>query len=370
MSHFLAKLTLPQRLIAIGAVMGLIVALTAVVFFQRQEHGLLDLRLREKAAFVNNFYSFLIADSLQRKDDVTLLQVVNRLEEDPEITAVIVVDQNGDVRYHADTQKTGTKWDDPLVLNTLKTGDAVASSFVNSGGRALALVSPLKVQGNPQPIGAVRIEFTYRHIENQISRSESGFLFVALGAVTFAVGCLFFMLDRSLLRPLSQLRQAVASLNPMTLDTPLPQTSDEFGEVNMALNDLMAKIRAELQRQQALSLQLGDQEKRWVAQLAQSFLPDARVIIADKDNRVLSDTGNGGGEPRPTSGEPGAEGRHLLDLIKDANFATLLNNAFQQEGDVVRGPVTLQDHSYQAAILSVPFHQTLTVKTLIALRPS
>ncbi len=54
----------------------------------KQARVALESRLSEKASFINTFYAFLIADALQRKDDVTLLQVINRLEEDPEILSV------------------------------------------------------------------------------------------------------------------------------------------------------------------------------------------------------------------------------------------------------------------------------------------
>ena len=63
-----------------------------------------------------------------------------------------------------------------------------------------------------------------------------------------------------------------------------------------------------------------------------------------------------------------ARAAHLLDLITDGNFANLLNAAFQQEGEAVRGGVTFQDRSYEAAILSLPSAQVLRVKTLIALK--
>jgi len=52
------------------------------------------------------------------------------------------------------------------------------------------------------------------------------------------------------------------------------------------------------------------------------------------------------------------------------NFANLLTNAFRQEGQVVRGAVVFENKNYQAAILSVPAQQSVTVKTLIALQPS
>jgi hypothetical protein len=128
------------------------------------------------------------------------------------------------------------------------------------------------------------------------------------------------------------------------------------------LNDLLVRIKNEWKHQGTRQLRREEQEKAWIQQLVKSFLPDARIIVADRDNRVIADTGSNG-TSRHTP-------RHLMDLIKDSDFATLLNTAFQKEGEFVKGAVTLQSKNYQASILNVPVKQSVIVKTLIALKPS
>lgn len=357
-------LDLSMRFATLGAVIALMIAMVARTYFVRQQRNAMELRLREKVLFINKFYDFLIADSLARKDDVTLLQVINRLEEDPEITSVLVVDQKKEVRYHVDPEKIGSIWEeDTLIDNVLKSGEGVVTPFKNSGGKAVVLVSPLNVTGIPQSLGAVRIELTHRHIEKQIAQSETHFYLVTLGAMLFCIGLMFMGVKRWISHPLNALRQALAGMNPLSLEGNLPETSDEWGRLHTALNDLFLRLKAEWQTQQSDTQNRAHQEKDLIEQLARSFLPDTRVIMADKDNRVLSDSGNG---VHPYSEET----YHLLDLITDANFANLINTAFQKEGDVVRGPVVFQDKAYEAAVLSVPAHHTVLVKTLITLKPS
>src|SRR5258708_15956572 len=139
-------------------------AFSARSFYVRQERTDLQMHLQEKAAFINKAYSFLIADALIRKDDISLLQVVNSLEEEKDVISVVVVDQRDEIRYHGDAHKIGLVFDDPLVKNGLQTGQALMMPYSNSGGQALALVSPLKVPSVAQPLGAVRIDLTYRQI--------------------------------------------------------------------------------------------------------------------------------------------------------------------------------------------------------------
>jgi len=130
---FLRSLEIPKRFAVMAALLIMITGFSAQRFYTRQERTDLEMRLREKSTFINTFYSFLIADSLMRKDDVTLLQVVNRLEEDQEVTNVIVVDQKDEIRYHSDPQKVGLVLEDPLIKNVLQSGDAIVTSFQNTG---------------------------------------------------------------------------------------------------------------------------------------------------------------------------------------------------------------------------------------------
>jgi hypothetical protein len=358
----LSALPLTLRFVVLVCCMTILTSLFAQFFFTRQGRADLETRLREKSTFVNSFYSFLIADALIRKDDVTLLHVVNRLEDDQEITSVIVVDQSNRVRYHIDPQKMGAALEDPLITNALQNGQAVVTTYANSGGRALALVSPLKVQGNERPIGALRIDLTYRRIEAQLQAPRQRYWFVTLGTLVTFGGLIVTALGLWVTGPLNRLRTSLASISTAALESNLPETPDDFGQVNKAINDLIMRFKTDWQQQWTNQQQRGEQEKLWTHRLLSSLLPDARIIVADKDNRIISDSLNG----TPAGSKP----RHLLDLIKDANFATLLNNAFQKEGETMRGSVMLQDKMYTASILSVPLQQSALVKTLIALQPN
>src|SRR5262249_6292054 len=143
----------------------------------------LETRLREKASFINRYSSDRIAAALIQKDDVTLIQVINQLEDDPEIFSVVVVDQKGFYRYHRDPEKVGLPVNDPAILNTLKTGEATIAIYENSGGKAMALLTPMVVRGVGGSLGAIRIDLTFRTIEQQISASRRRFWFIILGSL-------------------------------------------------------------------------------------------------------------------------------------------------------------------------------------------
>src|SRR5262245_15394520 len=94
--QLLSQLNLSKRFLVILAAVVCTTVFSAQWYYGSQERVYLELRLKEKAAFLHKFYAFLISDLLIRKDDITLLQVANGLEQQEEVTSVIVVDQKGD----------------------------------------------------------------------------------------------------------------------------------------------------------------------------------------------------------------------------------------------------------------------------------
>jgi len=356
-------LSLFSRLTIVTGAVFIFSILTTELYFARHERTSLEMDMREKATFINNFYAFLISDALQHNDDVTLLQVVNRLEQDPEITSVLVVDAKGLIRYDADPEKVGATMDDPLLKKALDNGEGIASDFENSGGRAMALVSPLKLRGQSTPMGATRIEFTYKHLRDRVHSGMASFGMMAIGCLSICVGGVLWGVRKCVLNPLSRLKASVSRINPAAPEADLPESEDDFGQLAKTLNEVILRLRADWQAQRALDLARSANDKQFAEQLLRSFMPGARVLIADKDNRILSDIQDGS-EHMP-AGLP-----HLLDWVTDENFAALVAGAFQKEGKAATGPVTFQDKTYQATVLRLPEGQSRLVRTVIALRPS
>jgi len=343
-----------------------IIVMSAVMmqgFLVWQEQRILESRLREKATFINNFYSYWVADSLVHKDDVALQQIITRLEQDPEVVSILVIDNHKEVRYSVDSSKIGTVWEDPLVNNALQSGDGIASTTKGNNGKALILVSPLKTQGQSAPIGAVRIEFTFSSIQNQIYGSMMRFLQLLVGLLIAGVGLMILFFQKWVLYPLFVLKEMISSLNPLALEANFPETPDEFGQVHRAMNDFIIRIKADYQNQPLPGTEKAGQERLLTEEILKAFLPGTRLLLAGSNNQVVSDTGE--------SSDAGTTVQaHLLDLITDKAFGALLSEAFQQEGSTMRGAVTFQDKLYQAIIWRIPSSQPTSIRTIIALEPT
>jgi hypothetical protein len=346
----------------LAVVMTLGIVLASQHLLMKQARAGMESRIAEKAAFINHYYAARIAEALQHNDDVSLQQDISQLEEDPEITSVIVVDANSEIRYHSDPQKLGTKWDDPLIQKAMETGDGVMSPFTDSGGRALALVSPLKVQGKPIPLGVVRIDLTYRHVSDQLSRFDNSFHMAVLGYISVSIGFILIFVRRWLIFPLTWIEQQVTALSLTASEPNLPETSDEFGQLAKALNDMLIRFRTQLQDQMgtgaANPLEI---ERDLVGRIMRTFFPKSLIFISDRDNRIIA----GSKEALPA----GARSDHVLDLITDKNFGNLVAAAFQKEGESAQGKINFHGKPFIAGILCVPAHESKLVKTLIVLQP-
>jgi hypothetical protein len=361
MKTFKFSWNLTNRILVAAGVLVLLASSTVEVYFMHNERAALERRLKEKMDFINKFYVNSIADSLEAQDDVRLLQDINRLEEDTEITSVIVVDDHGDIRYHSDPEKMGTHLEDPFVADALKTGEGAIHRIMNSGGKAMALVCPFRKKGRMTPIGAVRMDLTYQAIDKQIDAAQTNYFVFLLGLLTFCIGAVRVCAQRWVLGPLGGIQKIITGLNPATMEPNLPESPDEFGQILKSLNDMILRIRMEVQTHTSLSADTENRERRLVENVASLLGSDQRLLVVDRDNRLVADTHRPGPSP--------VQKPHLLDLITDNDFATLVGNAFQKEGATMSGSVQFDGKSYDATVLRIPAAQSITVRTLIALKP-
>jgi len=155
----------------------------------------------------------------------------------------------------------------------------------------------------------------------------------------------------------------VLNIKPAMLESNFPESNDEFGEINKSLNALLARLKAEWAAQkEALTIQTAD-ERILVEQLVRGLLPDCRALLADKENRVICDTG------RTDEFDQNAT-PHLLDFVNDTGFSTLISTALQKEGEVMRGQVLFEAQTYDAAVLRIPRGQSKLIGTVILMKTS
>lgn len=346
-----------RRFGLLGGLAFMLVILVAHVYYSQRTEGVLKVRLIEKAQFINTFLAFPFSLAINTKDDVSLIQVASELEKQPDILSVILADADGEVRYSADQNKIGDIVGDQEMLKVLKSGQMEMITYFTGGGEATALIAPLIIQGRAKPLGVVRTDVTYKRINESVQQMRDGFFMYAIGIYIFCMTLTMTALRLWVSRPILLLKAYLHTLTPATIEANLPEGPDEFGQLNAGLNELIMRFKSELQTVAMQNIGNAVPETDLLRQVLTSLNPQARVVLANKDNVVVADTDPVGA----------TLGTHLLDLMHDAAFGMLVGKAFEAEGVPAIGPVMLNDEPLTATILRLPESFSRGIRTLILL---
>jgi len=347
-----------QRFGFIGGLAFTIVILVAHVYYANRTERVLRERLIEKATFINTFLAFPFSLAISTKDDVSLVQITEQLEKQPEVLSVILADYQGEIRYSADQTKIGEPVEDPLIKKVMQSGQAEIDMYNTANGPAMAFTAPLMIAGRAKPLGVVRTDMTFKRIQEKMSQMRDGFFMYAIGVYILCMTLTLTALRHWVSMPILMLKGYLQRLTPGTAEANLPEGNDEFGQLNTALNELILKFKTEIQNISMQQQSQGIQEGDLIRQLLTTLEPEARLVLADKDNQIVTDT-----DPDSTT-----LGAHLLDLMHDTVFGALVGKAFELEGQPAKGAVTLNDVVYQTTVLRLPESFSKGIRTLILLQ--
>jgi len=344
----------------------------ALLFTRHQQMAYYEKRLQQKAQFIQNHHSILIADSLTRNDDVMLMQAISRLDMDREIAGIVVVDGRGEVRYHPNPMLVATATEDPRIIEVLKSGQGILERTNGNYGPSIRIVVPLLLEGNYQPSGAVSMELTKNYIDQQISEQTQGFMSFAFGMLMTCGVLTLFFLRRWVLVPFVAFKQVAAGLSDPGFVFPRWNLGVEGNEVLEAMRNGLESLRTQLSTQAHTITQQQDKEIALAKRLLRSFHPGARILLTDPENRILWDSG---GKPAADAAPEGPESRtargaasgHVMDLTPDERFSALLSSALEQEGQSVTGDVQMDGRTQRLSVMSLPAAETGGVKTILLL---
>lgn len=352
------KIPFFQRFSWVGGFTLTFVILVSHAYYADRTRQELRNRLQEKAVFINNFLGFTFSTALAMKDDITLLQVMSQLEQDQDVLSIVVADDRGEIRYSNDQNKIGEEADDPDMKQVARTGEPIVKRFRNSAGEAMTMVSPLKVQGRARPLGVVRFDMTFKNVDKKSADARDSFLYFAIGLFMFGVTLCGIALRKWVATPIAMLKNYIRTISPMSAEAHLPEGPDDLGQLNASINEMILKFKAEIQAQSMMQNSQTAQEGELIQQLLLALDPGVRLLLADRDNKVVADS----------EAASGMMGQHLLDLMQDASFGSLVSAAFSQEGQPARGTVLFKDEPYAATALRLPELFVKGIRTVILLK--
>jgi len=166
-----------------------------------------------------------------------------------------ITDQEGKVLAHNHYEEFGKRYHDPLTLAALA-GDNVQSRIVRDApviGPVLDMAMPLRISGKSW--GMLRIGLSMIPMEGDLSILRMQIL--SFSALFFLIGtAIFYLIGRTMSRPLEQLSDAMADVNHESLEvTAAPrQRNDEIGLLQESFNEMLMRLKqSEQERQRAVS---------------------------------------------------------------------------------------------------------------------
>jgi len=353
------KLKIPffNRFATVGGFAFTFVILITHAYYAHRTADVLRQRLDQKAVFISGYLAFPFATSIQNKDDVTLVQIMDQLEKDPDVISAVVVDDRGEIRYSADPNKLGEENLDEDIKKVAETGEPILKRYTNNSGDAMTLVAPLKAQARARPLGIVRLDMTYKNVDEQTARSRDSFTFYAFGIFLFALSMTLSALRAWVSKPLAMLKNYLRTVSPLSAEASLPEGLDDLGQLNAAVNALILKFRSEIQNQVLAAAGQVTQEAELISQTLRGILPESRILMANRENIFISDSAT----------EGNVLGQHVLDFASDPAFAPIVGTAFQQEGTPSRGTIVWNNESVHVTVLQLSDLISQGVKTLIVI---
>lgn len=166
-----------------------------------------------------------------------------------------IVDADGRVLAHDHPQEYGKQYTDPLTIAALQQEDFLSRVKPDARGEAtvLDMAMPLRIGGKNW--GALRLGFSMGQIDEELYQFKVKLLTFAAGF--FIVGTLvFYILGRTMSRPLEQLSSIMSGLDLEKLDVDVMSSrKDEIGILQKSFTEMVDRLKtSEQERRSAMQL--------------------------------------------------------------------------------------------------------------------
>lgn len=319
---------------------GLYVMFMGAIFYYSSSRFDFDEQLKQESIeMVRNYAPTLIKGLARNPRAISLdeFDVIDHIRRDPRVADLAYFNEIGEVRWFKDGKMIGRSFDE--FLKQWPPPTSVMDEAYHS--------KTPKVRGVPnQPFYEIAIPLAENSkikglIDMQISRAGVDAIVrqkmsrYALGAgiVLLILGCaLYFFMYHFVLSPLLDLRDAIEAISFKNLDLRSQLRSDEIGEIGVALQGFLQKVKAELAGVQMREKQRGVAEQRWWQSILQTIVAKSHfAIVVDEDNTVLYTN-----FPIRNAPTPGGK-LHLLDVLdnQQQDVLRLVGSALERPNQVV-----------------------------------
>ena len=209
--------TLTRKFLASIVSVLILVTAALVVTLGMTQKGALVRALDEKGKNTSQFLAAISAEPILSYNFTYLEGYVKDSSKDREVAYAVIVDKQGNPLTHVGTE--------PAAKEDLH-----------------EFTSPV-MQGTEQ-IGAVRLLFTTKYVDEATRRAQGLIVVLCLGAGVLICGIVYLLFSRIIVKPLAFLTTSMEKLAAGGLDVGVEiRSSDEVGKLGQSVNTMVKKLR-------------------------------------------------------------------------------------------------------------------------------
>ena len=262
------------------------------------------------------------------------------IRNDDRIKSLVYLNYDGSIRWHENTKFLGMSFPDysnEVGFDTRSVADSFRSRLPRAvlfdKGESYDMAIPLLAKDN-MVAGVVNVTVSRVSAKKLI---ESSMVRYAIGAFIIMVligGVLYLFLLLKIIRPLGALKDGVDAVTMNNLVLDFPARRDEIGDVALAVEGLLGKVREDIKGLENVEIMSLEKEQRWWKTIFAVMIPKGpRAIVVDENNNILY-----------TNFElnfPGTKQVHLLDLFdsRQREMIQVVGEAMENPTKVLRGSV-------------------------------
>ncbi|ACC98752.1 putative sensor with HAMP domain [Elusimicrobium minutum Pei191] len=310
-----------------------------------------------------------LASNKPMVDPSELFLLTSWLKADDRIQSIIYLNRDASIRWHKVNQYLGKSYDDARAEDVFFT-NAVAQSF-NTGrprvimygnGNYYDMAFPLR-SAQDEIIGVVNIQVSRESAKRLINDATikygySAFIIMALMGFILTV---FIYLK--IINPLNSLVSSIETVSLKELRIHFKERNDEIGDVAVAVNEFLKRVKKEFSGIEAQSRKKEEMEQLWwKALLAVSITKGSRALVVDEDNNIMF----ANFEIEVKKDGP----LHLLDIFdgQQSQIIEVIGKAMDEPGKVYRGETAVGSNKFSIRAVQLPVLEE-NPRTMIVLEP-
>jgi len=289
---------------------------------------------REQGRFLAQTYSPILIRALEINDDLTLINKVMAIFEQPDVIYAMVLNPDGSVRAHNKPTEFGKIYEDNHSRAAADAETLTIFTFHYRDNKKLKVyefVAPLMSKG--QKSGTLRFAVVSKIVKEKTGKRFEFYLMAfMLILVTSVIGAYFYGLSLS-----APLIQANESLEDMKKEGGFPELieiprKDEIGLVINSIYKIAQKMK-EKNKDQLEELELHRKRFRKYIEAVGSALP-VGAIFMDSNNKIMF--------INETAAEiifadvSNSVGKHILEVSKNTEFAQMFKQALKQPNEILK----------------------------------